>query len=120
MRTLVFGLLVVALSGCSFYARSADDYRNVTRQLVQTRQSQLTSCYERVLKADEGAGGDVAIAFEVEAKTGKLHSPSIVPARTTASDALGECVMTALDGLVLEPPDQRTAQAEFVWSFERG
>jgi hypothetical protein len=80
----------------------------------------LDGCYERALKADAHAGGDVAVAFQVEAKTGKLHSPALVPERTTVSEELGQCVVTALNGLVLDPPDQRTAEAEFVWTFERG
>jgi len=121
IRTLVLGtLLTVSLSACSFHARGADDYRSVTRSLMQTRSGQLQSCYEQEIARDPASGGDVAVDFQVEAKTGKVLSPKVAAPDTTASEPLQRCVVTALDGLVLDPPDQRTAQARFVWSFERG
>ena len=48
------GLLGLA-SGCEFHARSPEDYRSVTRALIETRTSQIQSCYDATLKTDKEA-----------------------------------------------------------------
>lgn len=119
IRVSLAMLAALALAGCSFHARSPDDYRKVTRDLVQTRSDQLRTCYEDQVEHDENAGGKVAIDFGVEAETGRLVAPEVVAGETTASEPLQQCVITALDGLTLDPPDERTARARFVWNFEQ-
>ncbi len=71
----------------------------------------------RELKASEGAKGVVVVRFEVEAKTGSVLKPEVVDAKTTAPEGLQGCVLDALGGLTLDPPDQRTGEATFAWQF---
>lgn len=111
-------VLVAGLQACSFNARSPEDYRNVTNDLLATRADQLRACYDEVLKANATAGGIVVVSFKVEEKTGKLLEPNVDPARTTAPDPLKQCVITALDGLAIDPPDSREGNATFSWEFK--
>lgn len=106
-----------ALSACSFAARDADTYRSATRALLESQRATLQSCYEGVQAADPGARGDVVVDFNVDAETGTLSEPTIIPGTTTAPQSLQQCVIGALDGLALEPPDQRRGDALFTWSF---
>ena len=111
-------VLAAGLQACSFNARSPEDYRKVTNDLLATRADQLKTCYDAVLLTNATAGGIVVVSFKVEAKTGKLSNPNIDPARTTAPDPLKQCVITALDGLAIDPPDSRDGSATFSWEFK--
>jgi len=115
------GALVFLLGGCSasFYARSPDDYKSATRALLESKQSSFTSCYEGVLKGAPDAAGTVAISFVVEEKTGKIITPAALP-ESTAPEPLQQCVVQGLDGLVLDPPDQRKGVATMSFEFARG
>lgn len=116
---LVTGLaLAGVLQACSFNARSPEDYRKVTNDLIATRADQLKACYDAALQANPNVGGIVVVSFKVEEKTGKLLNPVVDPARTTAPDALKQCVITALDGLAIDPPDSREGNATFSWEFK--
>ena len=110
---------VVALSGCSFYARGKDDYRKAVRNVLDRRSDDIETCYRTELKGNDEAQGKVTVAFDVEPKTGKLVNLEVVENDTTASAPLQRCVLGALDGLKLEPPDQRKGEAKFTWSFSR-
>lgn len=117
VRTLAaVGLCLAA--GCSFHARGADDYRQVTRDLLQTKNDGITACYKAALKDTPGVGGKVAVNFEVEAKTGNVINAKVDADNSTAPEAVHGCVLQALDGLTLSPPDQRTGQASFVWEMK--
>lgn len=109
---------LVACSG-SFYARSPDDYRQATRALLESRESSFRQCYEGVLSATPDATGTVAVSFVVEEKTGKILTPSSLP-ESTAPEPLRECVVKGLDGLALDPPDQRKGVATMTFDFARG
>jgi hypothetical protein len=37
---------------------------------------------------------------------------------TTAPEPLGQCVITAINGLTLDPPDERDGIASFVYEFK--
>jgi hypothetical protein len=113
--------LGLALSGCSgsFYARSPDDYRTATRTLLESKESSFKQCYEGVLSATPDAAGTVAVSFVVEEKTGKILTPSSLP-ESTAPQPLRECVVKGLDGLALDPPDQRKGVATVTFDFARG
>lgn len=113
-----FGLVlaVAASTGCTFIARSAEDYRAVTRELVDTRSGAITDCYDVALKTNEGAAGKVIVNFTVEKKTGVIMNPT-VDERSTAPAELSQCVVQAVDGLTLDPPDQRDGVATFTWEF---
>lgn len=120
MRTIiklaVFAPLLLSL-GCSFYARSEDDYRNVTRELVETRSGDIKDCYDVALQTNETVSGTVVINFIVEKKTGKILNPVVDPGSTAPAE-LSQCVVSAIDGLTLDPPDAREGQATFTWNLE--
>ena len=109
-------LVLMASSGCTFFARSAEDYQTVTRELVNSKSESIRSCYDTALKTDEGAGGKVIVNFVVAKKTGIITNPAIDP-RSDAATNLSECVVSAIDGLTIDPPDQRDGMATFTWEF---
>lgn len=108
----VLGLTV----GCQFHARGPDDYRDVTRSLIETRTSQIQSCYDTVLKTDKAAAGTVTVHFFVQEDTGALSDIEALPS-STAPEPLQQCVVTSLEGLVLSPPDARKGDATFSFDF---
>ncbi len=110
---LCFGLL----GGCSFHARDAESYRKVTRELLETKNADIKSCYDAALKQDPKAAGTVVVRFTVKKETGKITSPQ-VDAASTAPAGLGQCVVNAIDGLAIDPPDARDGDATFRWEFE--
>jgi hypothetical protein len=117
-RTTTLCLFVfAACAGCSFTARAPEQYRDDTRALLETRQAQIKQCYDDALKQDAKLAGQVTVQFTVQSETGKIMNPKVDPAHTTAPDSLGQCVVSALDGLALAPPDARDGQATFVYQF---
>jgi hypothetical protein len=119
-RTIKLALVAPLLMsvGCTFYARDSDAYRQVTRELVDTRGQAVKDCYDVALQTDEAVGGVVVVNFVVEKKTGRIMNPMIDTGRTTAPEPLGRCVVDAIDGLQLDPADAREGQATFTWNFE--
>jgi hypothetical protein len=117
----VLAALAPSLGACSasIYARSPDDYRLATRALLESKESSFKQCYEGVLSGTPDAAGTVAVAFVVEEKTGKILTPSSLP-ESTAPEPLRECVVKGLDGLALDPPDQRKGVATMTFDFARG
>jgi hypothetical protein len=119
MRT--FNLFIIAplllTAGCSFYARDAEDYKKVTRELVETKNPSIKECYDVALATNDKVSGSVVINFTVEKKTGKIMNPVVDP-KSTAPAELSECVVSAIDGLILDPPDAREGQATFTWNLE--
>jgi hypothetical protein len=114
-------LATLSLTACSgsFYARSPDDYRTATRSLLESKESNFKQCYQNVLTSTPDAAGTVAVSFVVEEKTGKILTPSSLP-ESTAPEPLRECVVKGLDGLALDPPDQRKGLATVTFDFARG
>jgi len=121
LRIAAAAALVAGLGACSFeyHARSPEDYRAATRALLESKQSDFTNCYAGVIKATPDAKGSVAVSFEVEEKTGKIVTPKSLP-ESTAPQPLQECVVNGLNGLALEPPDQRKGVATMTFDFDRG
>ncbi len=115
----VLGLLALAsvASGCAFYARGPEDYRKAVRKVLDTREKQLEACYKAELKADDKAKGKVVVKFDVEPKTGDITNAKVVEKQTTASEGLQQCVLKSLEGLKLDPADQRKGDATFTWHF---
>jgi hypothetical protein len=105
--------------GCTFYARDPDAYRQVTRELVDTRGQDIKDCYDVALQTNETVSGNVVVNFTVEKKTGKVMNPVVDPS-TTAPPELAKCVVDAVNGLQLDPADAREGQATFTWKFEVG
>jgi hypothetical protein len=118
-RSAFFILACAGLMGCSFYARGPEDYRSSVRKMLESRQPAVQDCYKQSYEHDNSVQGRVVVSFEVEPKSGKVIKPVVVPAATTASEPLQKCVLASLDGLVLDPPDQRTGAATFTWEFSR-
>jgi hypothetical protein len=115
-------LILVACAGlaaCSFYARGPEDYRKAVRKVLEQKQPDVESCYKQSYEKDNAVQGRVVVSFEVEPKTGNIVKPSVVPNGTTANEALQKCVLASLEGLKLDPPDQRQGVATFTWDFSR-
>jgi hypothetical protein len=120
-NTILSVLLLTAsavMPGCSCLARDAETYRADTRTVLETRNDAVKACYDEALKADPAVSGTVVVKFKVEKKTGKLIDVGIDPARNQAPEALSDCIVKAIDGLTLEPVDQRQGDATFTWSFK--
>ena len=100
------------LPGCSCLARDAETYR------ADTRTGAIKDCYDQALAADANLDGQVTVKFKVEKKTGKILEPAVDAERTKAPEALSSCIVKAVDGLTLDPVDQREGQASFSWTFK--
>ena len=124
MKHSLMPLAVAALLGgtvaCSFAARGPKMYEEDTRKLLETKQADIQQCYDQVLEADSTASGTVVVTFTVQAETGKIVNPAVDPQRTSAPEPVGACVTQAIDGLVLEPPDQNDGNATFAYEFKIG
>jgi hypothetical protein len=116
-RVVSLTTLVLVLGGCSFIARSPDQYRNDTSNLLATKAPELNLCFDNARKTTPGASGKVTVRFSVEKKTGKILNAAADPSRTTAPQPLIDCVIASLNGLVLNPPDQRNGDATFDYDF---
>lgn len=113
-------VLVTSSVGCSFQfvARDVDTYRQDTRDLLSTKNSEIKSCYDEQLKADPKTSGSTVVNFTVQEETGQLINVMLDEEQSTAPDALNQCVVNAVDGLALDPPDQRQGVASFSWEFK--
>jgi hypothetical protein len=120
MRTLVLTTALFGLfaSGCSFHARDADSYRKATRALLETRSGDIKSCYDAELQKDPKVGGKVVVQFTVKKETGAISDAKVVEKKSDAPASLSECVVKAIDGLALDPPDERDGDAQFQWEFQ--
>jgi hypothetical protein len=123
MRAIAFArwalmlAVVGAVSGC--LARSPEVYRDDTTKLLATKGADLDTCYDTVAATNPTAAGKVTVTFTVEKKTGKIADVKADPARSTAPQPLIDCVTTAINGLVLVPPDDRVGMATFEYNFAR-
>lgn len=118
-RYLFVVLASLWLGGCSFYARGEDDYRTAVRGVLEQKRPDVEACYKQCYEADKNAQGKVVASFEVEPKTGTIVKPIVVTDQTTAPPALQQCVLASLNGLKLNPADERTGAATFTWDFSR-
>ena len=123
MRTsTIFSLLFLAAStvvpGCTCVARDAETYKADTRNVLETRNRTIKDCYDVALTTDPKLDGVVVVKFKVEKKTGKILDAAADPTRTNAPAALSDCIVKALDGLALDPVDQRQGDATFSWAFK--
>jgi type IV pilus biogenesis protein CpaD/CtpE len=103
------------ISGCA--VRSAEMYRDDTRRLLSAKRSVLEACYDAELQTNRDAGGKVIVHFTVERDTGRLLNPEIDDLLSTPNRTLRGCVLDALRGLTLDPPDERNGDATFTWEF---
>lgn len=118
MKTSIAILLGVGiLGGCSFIARDTETYKNDTRTLLETKNSDVVACYDAALAANPSQSGNVVVTFNVEKKTGLLTNVNADPNQSTAPEGLQQCVVKALEGLTLPEPDRRQGDATFTWTF---
>ncbi len=108
IRVLTCTALALATTAC--IARGPEDYRTVTRELVDTRKGDIKSCFG-------SSTGKVVVDFTVEKKTGKIINPKADSAKSTAPEDVQTCVTKAIDGLGIERPDMRDGAATFTWVF---
>ena len=119
MRTThLIAASLLAATACTGTARGLEAYRDDTGKLLETRNAQLQSCYSDALKTDAKLSGTVTVQFVVEKKTGTVTQPSVDQSKSTAPPALGDCVVKAIDGLTLAPPDRNEGRATFVYEFK--
>lgn len=110
IRTLACTALALTTAAC--IARGPDDYRQVTRSLVDTEKSAIEGCFG-------GDSGKVVINFTVEKKTGAVTNAVVDEKASTADAAVGTCIAEKLDGLALREPDMRDGAATFTWSYSK-
>jgi len=91
-------------------ARGPEDYRQVTRSLVDSQKAEIQGCFS-------GAPGKVVVDFTVEKKTGKISNAKIDESKSTAGAEVGSCIVSKIEGLTLEQPDMRDGAANFTWQF---
>jgi hypothetical protein len=109
---------LLAVAACGGTARGLEAYRDDTGKLLATREAQLQSCYSDALKSDAKLSGTVTVQFVVEKKTGTVTQPQVDQSKSTAPAVLGDCVVKAVDGLTLAPPDRNEGRATFVYEFK--
>jgi len=109
--------LSLALAAGSCAVRAADVYREDVRKLLEAKRPILQACYEAELQTHSDAGGVVRVHFKVERETGRIVDPQIDDLQSTPNRTLRGCVLETLRDLALEPPDDRSGEATFVWEF---
>jgi len=118
MIRLIAAGLVASAAACSGTARGLPAYRSDTSNLLETRSAELKSCYDDALKTDAKLAGTVTVQFVVQKGTGAITNPMVDPARSSAPPVLGQCVVKAIDGLTLAPPDRNEGRATFTYEFK--
>jgi hypothetical protein len=112
--------IVLVVTGCTGTARGLEAYRTDTQKLLDTRSAAVKSCYDDALKTDAKLAGTVTVQFVVAKKTGVISNATVDTAHSTAPAMLGQCVVKALDGLKLDPPDRNEGRATYVYEFKPG
>ena len=112
--------LIATVAACGGTARGLEAYRTDTSSLLETRNAQLQSCYDDALKTDAKMAGTVTVQFIVAKKTGMIENAQVDASKSTAPPALGQCVVKAVDGLVLAPADKNEGRATFTYEFKPG
>jgi hypothetical protein len=119
MRTTSILMFVAAMAtGCAGVKRDPETYRADTRSLLETRNSAIKACYDQALVDNQDLSGEVLVRFKVEKKTGKLYDVAVDPAGTQAPESLSACIVSAIDGLVLDPVDRREGIASYRYTFK--
>jgi hypothetical protein len=113
-----FSFLTLGTLGCQFYARNPEEYSAETSKLIDTKREELKSCYDEILEKDSAASGIVTVDFLVEAKTGVIKDVVVDKEKSTAPEALETCLVEVIEGLKLDPPDQREGKASWTYKFD--
>lgn len=118
MRKIVPFILLALAAACAGTRRTPAAYRADTRQVLETRNAQIKSCYDGLLANDPSAAGTVTVRFVVEKETGAFTKATLDPGTTTAKEPLALCVIEAVNGLKLDPPDANEGQATFSYELK--
>ena len=118
MKQILAAALVAATAAACGTSRNTDAYRDDTARVLATHRKSIKQCYDHTLAGDPTAHGKVAVTFTVEHATGAISNAALDDKRTTAPGDLGTCVLDAMRGLTLDPPDRRDGHATFVYEFE--
>ena len=114
---LVLGIAIACgFAGCA--VRDAAMYRDDTRKLLETKESVLRQCYDAELQKDPQLNGKVIVSFTVQKDTGVIVDPKVDDLQSTPNRVLRKCVVDSLQGLTLDPPDERDGEATFTWEFQ--
>jgi len=117
IKHLLFGAALATVAACAGPSRNVAAYRDDTASLLESRNPELKACYEAALQTDTKLAGTVTVQFVVQGESGTIKNPTIDPTRSTATPALGECVLKAINGLVLAPPDRNEGRATYTYEF---
>jgi hypothetical protein len=110
-----FALAAVGSAGCAGAIRTAEPYRDDVAKVLETKNGDVTACYNEALKKDKNLAGTVTVKFAVEMKTGTFKD-----IKADGPPDLSTCVSNALNGLVLSPGDANHGDATFVYEFKPG
>jgi hypothetical protein len=118
LAAFALGLGLVVAAGCAGTQRSPQAYRADTQKALESRNSQIKSCYDKVLARDAAAAGTITLRFVVEKDTGAFAKATVDPATTSAKEPLVVCVLEAVNGLKLQPPDDNEGRATFSYELQ--
>ena len=112
-------LISVALAGlgCSGLARDTASYERDTSALLDTRSTEVRACYDAELARNPSLVGKLTVQFTVEKETGKVIALEWDRNRSSVTDTLATCVVSALYGLELDEGDRRDGVATFTYAF---
>ena len=116
--TALLAAVAATSMGCTFIARSPEQYRDDTRAVLESAAAGLKTCYDGVIKGNKSATGTVTVRFTVEQETGIIKDAQVDAEQSTAPAPVQDCVMQSLGGLKLDPPDARDGKATFTYEFE--
>jgi hypothetical protein len=111
------GLVGSLAVGCAS-GRAPEVYRDDTQKLIDGTHQAVADCYAAALKTDRKAQGSVTVNFTVQEGTGKFTNIAVDKAKSSAPEAVQQCVTGQLQSLTLAPPDDLTGQATFSWDFK--
>lgn len=109
--------IALASTACSHVGRDTAAYERDTSALLDTRAQELRACYDAELARNRDLVGKLTVKFRVEKGTGKLVALEWDRNRSTVSEALATCVVSALRGLELDEPDRREGIATYTYAF---
>jgi hypothetical protein len=114
-------LAPLAAIGCGGAIRVGDAYRDDTAKLITAQANpRIHDCFDGMVKTTPGPKslqGTTTVHFIVAKDTGLITNPTVVPDATTAQPPVAQCVVAALQGLKLDPPDGVDGDATYTWEF---
>jgi len=124
MNKYLFSLALLAplaSIGCGGALRVGDAYRDDTAKLITAQANpRIHDCFDGMVKSTPGPKslqGTTTVHFIVAGDTGIITNATVVPESTTAQPPVAQCVVSALQGLKLDPPDGVDGDATYTWEF---